>query len=143
MLKLSGVLLILACCCFPAKGASGLSLTVEVSGAEPGRGQIRCALYASEASFLSQAAHNQWQPVDDQGQARCRFDTLAPGEYAVGAIYDRNGNGQLDRGFLGIPTEPVAVSNNATGFMGPPKYEDARFELRQDRLLRIDLTGAE
>ena len=141
-IKRLGSLLVMACCCFPGHAGAGVSLTIEVSGGEPGRGQIRCALYTSQATFLSRPSARQWQDVNKKGMATCRFDDLEPGEYAVGAAYDRNGNGELDRGFLGIPTEPVAVSNNARGFMGPPDYEDARFELQQDHLLRIRLSGA-
>ena len=31
--------------------------------------------------------------------------------------------------FFGIPKEAYGCSNNAKGFMGPPKYEDAKFML--------------
>lgn len=32
---------------------------------------------------------------------------------------------------MGIPKEPHATSNNATGSFGPPKFEDAKFKLEK------------
>ena len=42
-------------------------------------------------------------------------------------ILYKNDNGKMDTNFLGIPKEPVAISNNAKGKFGPPKYKDAKF----------------
>jgi uncharacterized protein (DUF2141 family) len=36
---------------------------------------------------------------------------LPPGEYVISAFQDRNGNGQLDFNFLGVPRELVGISN--------------------------------
>jgi uncharacterized protein (DUF2141 family) len=47
------------------------------------------------------------------------------------AYHDENGNGALERSFLGIPKEGVALSNNARGHLGPPKLKDARFEHKE------------
>jgi uncharacterized protein (DUF2141 family) len=43
----------------------------------------------------------------------------------------------LDTNFIGIPKENFACSNNAKGTMGPPKYEDAKFDLNKDSKLEI------
>ena len=39
--------------------------------------------------------------------------------------------------FMGIPKEDIACSNNAKGFMGPPKYEDAKFTITKDLKIEI------
>lgn len=54
---------------------------------------------------------------------------IASGEYAVAVFADVNGNGKLDSNFFGIPKEPVAVSRDAKGRFGPPKFEDASFKV--------------
>lgn len=64
------------------------------------------------------------------GTARIVFPGLPPGGYAVAAYHDENGNGKLDTGFLGIPTEGLGASNDAKGFMGPPDFDHARLEIR-------------
>lgn len=52
---------------------------------------------------------------------------IASGEYAVAVFADVNGNGKLDSNFIGMPKEPVAVSRDAKGRFGPPKFADAAF----------------
>lgn len=34
------------------------------------------------------------------------FSNVQPGRYAAIAFHDENGNGKLDKNFLGVPTEP-------------------------------------
>ncbi|MEO6817582.1 MAG: DUF2141 domain-containing protein, partial [Edaphobacter sp.] len=52
---------------------------------------------------------------------------LAAGQYAVTVYLDVNGNHKLDKNFLGIPKEPVGVSNNPKGHMGPPRFDECVF----------------
>lgn len=60
-----------------------------------------------------------------------RFADVPLGTYAVTAYHDVNDNQKLDTNWIGIPKEPVAISNNARGRLGPPKWKDAMFELRE------------
>jgi uncharacterized protein (DUF2141 family) len=70
------------------------------------------------------------------GTVRFATDALPPGEYAIRAMHDLNGNGEMDSNLVGVPTEPWGVSNNARGNFGPPKFEDARFVLQDT----VDIT---
>ena len=46
----------------------------------------------------------------------------------------------MDTNFLGIPKEDYGCSNNARGTLGPPKWKDAKFELKgQDKVITISL----
>ena len=119
-----------------------LSLTVEVSGAMPGKGQAVCSLFTSAESFLKEPTIRISKPIDSQGQVVFRIDDLDPGTYAVSVVYDEDNNGKLNTGLFGIPTEPVGVSNNAKGKFGPPSYEDAAFELTASNTIRIRLGKA-
>ena len=60
--------------------------------------------------------------------ARISLGDVAPGVYALSVIHDENGNGRLDR-FLAIPREGFAFSRNPRLRMGPPRFEEARFEI--------------
>ena len=51
------------------------------------------------------------------------------GRYAAIAFHDENGNGKLDKNFLGVPTEPYGFSNDAQGFLGPPTFDAAAVAL--------------
>ncbi len=66
-------------------------------------------------------------------------EDLPAGEYAFRVMHDVNDNGKLDSNFIGIPTEPWAFSNNATGNFGPPSWEDSRFELSGSETQKIKL----
>lgn len=57
-----------------------------------------------------------------------KFEAVAYGEYAISVVHDENDNGQIDRGFLGIPKEGYGVSNNSTGF-GAFSYDAAKFKV--------------
>jgi len=115
----------------PAAGAGGATLVVLVEGLKDDAGSVHAALYASEDGFPTRAekAVRQADAPIQGGRARLVFEGIAPGGYAVAAYHDENGDGKLDTGFLGIPTEGLAASNDAKGFMGPPSFEKARVEV--------------
>jgi uncharacterized protein (DUF2141 family) len=59
-----------------------------------------------------------------------RTELLLPlGDYALSVFYDQDGDGELKTNFIGMPKEPIALSNNAVAKFGPPKYSDAVFSL--------------
>jgi uncharacterized protein (DUF2141 family) len=107
------------------------TLIVEVEGLKDDQGKLHASLYASEEGFPTKpekALRHVDVPIV-AGKARVVFEGLTPGGYAVAAYHDENGDGKLDTGFLGIPTEGLASSNDAKGFMGPPSFEKARVEI--------------
>ena len=116
----------------PAPAAPGTAtLVVEVTGLKDDQGSVQVALHASEDGFPTrpEKALRQASVPISGGRARVAFEGLAPGGYAVAAYHDENGDGRLDTGFLGIPSEGLAASNDAKGFMGPPSFEKARVEV--------------
>lgn len=60
-------------------------------------------------------------------KADMRFVLEVPeGTAAIRLHHDENGNGELDRNLLGIPSEGYGFSNNPKS-MGPPSFKDAAF----------------
>jgi uncharacterized protein (DUF2141 family) len=51
------------------------------------------------------------------------------GEYAIAVFVDVNGNGKMDKNFLGIPKEQYGFSNNVMGKMAAPSFEMAKFSV--------------
>ncbi len=104
-------------------------LTIQLTALRSDRGQAGCSLYRGPAGFpkdTTRAVQRLWCPIHD-GAARCRFAPIAAGDYAVACFHDENGNGRMDTGLFGIPKEGTAVSNDAHGTLGPPRWSDARF----------------
>ena len=102
-------------------------IRVELRGLRQTAAPVLVGVYASAEQWLRQAALEA--KVDPGSGAAASIGTLPPGKYAASAFQDLNGNGQLDANFIGIPTEPFAFSSGAVGFMGPPKFEQARFKV--------------
>jgi uncharacterized protein (DUF2141 family) len=116
--------------------AQNVNLTVSVSGLKNDTGVLKVGLYNSEGAFLKIPYKSI--PSEIKGNvATIIFEGIPKGEYAISSYQDENSNGKLDRNEMGIPSEAVACSNNAKGFMGPPKYQDAKFNIDKD--LKIDL----
>ncbi len=108
--------------------APSKTLEVHVVALHSDQGKVGCTLWRSDDGFPSKqerAADRTWCPISRR-EATCQFRGLQDGEFAVACFHDENGNGRLDTGFLGIPKEGVAVSRDAKGFMGPPKYKNAK-----------------
>jgi uncharacterized protein (DUF2141 family) len=109
-------------------------LVVEVSGLRSDQGQLLLRLFTSEDGFPtdgSKALRQLKQPIAGR-KVRFELSGLALGSYAVACVHDENGDGKLDKNLLGIPKEGVGASNDAKGRMGPPKWQDARFDFKQD-----------
>ena len=93
-------------------------------------GTVACALFDSPEGFPTEfllSATNVMVIKIRKSQARCDFEDIPPGKYAMAVIHDENMNGKLDANWLGIPTEGYGFSNNATGVLGPPAFSAASF----------------
>jgi uncharacterized protein (DUF2141 family) len=113
-----------------ASDAASDSITVPIAGLRNDQGQIACELFASADGFPAKhekAVASQFVKIASKSAA-CFFDNVKPGLYAIAAMHDENGNGKLDKNFIGIPTEGVGASRDARGSMGPPKWDDAVFQ---------------
>jgi uncharacterized protein (DUF2141 family) len=110
-------------------GAAAADLTVEVEGAESGRGHMAVAVFDSAADFPDKFAHGQRLKIASGGTAVAVFKDLRPGRYAVSVYHDENDNEKLDRGLFGVPKERYGFSEDARGAVGPPQFREAAFQL--------------
>lgn len=112
---------------------------IELTGLESAEGNLFIAVYDSKKTWLGDETVAQQKVViadsREDGIVKAELQ-LPPGEYALSIFHDSNDNGELDANFIGIPKEPVALSNNARPKFGPPKYKDAVFELGADPVLQ-------
>ena len=70
----------------------------------------------------------QWRNARS-GAQEFVFTGLPPGRYAIAIYHDENGNGVMDKNFIGIPSEGFGFSRNARGFAGPPSFNAAAVEI--------------
>jgi uncharacterized protein (DUF2141 family) len=116
--------------------AQNANLTVTVSGLKNNTGLVKIGLYNSDGTFLNATYKSITSAIKNNG-ATVTFVGIPKGDYGISAYQDENSNGKLDKNLIGIPSEDFACSNNAKGFMGPPKYEDAKFSINKN--LKINL----
>ena len=93
-------------------------------------GAVACALFESSVGFPTEYLHAASRimviKVRDR-QARCDFEDIAPGSYALAVVHDENMNGKLDVNWLGIPIEGYGFSNDASAMLGAPSFSAASF----------------
>jgi uncharacterized protein (DUF2141 family) len=109
------------------------TLTVRVTGARNTKGKIGVTLFQDAKSFPDNAANAiRQQSVEiDPGtlSAQVVFPDLPRGVYAASVLHDENGNGKMDKNFMGVPKEGYGASNNPKKKMRAPTFEEAKFSL--------------
>lgn len=103
-------------------------------------GTVACALFESPEGFpyeYLRSATNVMVIKIRKAQARCDFEDVPQGTYAMAVVHDENMDGKLDTNWLGFPTEGYGFSNDAKAVLGAPSFADASFTYDGRR---IDLT---
>ena len=118
------------------------NITIKVNGIEEVKGDMNVALYDNAKDFPGRDHYVLREVVPINSKTfEYTFKNVSPGTYAIAVYHDLDKNGILNKNWIGIPKEPYGVSNDAKGRMGPPDYEDASFDLKQDLDMKINLTN--
>lgn len=128
-MKTSVLILFLA---ISAMATAQVAIKVDIVGLKNNKGQVLIGLYNSENHFLKKVYKGNVALIKN-AKATVTFENLPAGEYAISVFHDENSNGKLDTNFMGIPKEAYTASNDAKGFIGPPKYKDAKFQATQNK----------
>ena len=94
-------------------------------------GTADCALFNSPDGFPNEFLHfatNVMVIKIRDTKARCDFEDIPPGTYALAVIHDENMDGELDTKWPGIPREDYGFSNDAKGFLSAPSFPAASFQ---------------
>jgi uncharacterized protein (DUF2141 family) len=115
-----------------AESAASASLTLRFIGLKSSQGAVMVALYSDQAAYESSAAGSDTAmrtaklEIKD-GTALTTLEGLPSGQYAIKAFHDLNGDAKLNTNLFGIPTEPVAFSNDAPVHMRAPSWKETVF----------------
>lgn len=110
--------------------AHAATIEIHVSGVDAGKGKISVAV-CDAAHFLKQCVYSASVPAKTSEQS-IPITGVPPGTYAVMAYQDENENGELDRYFFGPPKENYGFSRDARGKFGPPSFDDAAIQVKDD-----------
>lgn len=114
------------------------TITANFSGMKSDKGDLFVALYNKEGEFLKKSFKGSIVTINNK-TATAIFENIPKGEYAISCFHDENDNKKMDTRIFGIPKEPIGMSNDAKGFMGPPKYSDAKFLVDKNLTLAINV----
>ena len=122
---------------FGEETAEEKKLTVQITNVTSEEGQIILAIYNSSENYDKRIAFQEvkLKPEIDT----VVFETNVPdGEYLVMLVHDINNNGKLDTSFIGMPKEPVGLSNyDGKGI--PGKFKKHKFSVNEDTSIIIPL----
>src|SRR5882762_6702801 len=119
------------------------SLKVSLSNVKK-TGKIQVAVYRTGNEFPSDKFIVKGLSGEaSNGKCEFQFESIPYGVYAVAIYQDVNGNGKLDKGMFGIPSEPFAFSNNFRPKFGGPSFDKCKFDLTKDNLaLNIEMINS-
>jgi uncharacterized protein (DUF2141 family) len=103
---------------------------VKILNIKNSTGVVACALFESPAGYPAEflrSATNIMMIKIRHTQARCDFEDIPSGRYALAVIHDENMNGKLDTNQRGVPTEGYGFSNDARAFLSAPSFRAASF----------------
>lgn len=111
---------------------NGQTLTITIENARSDDGKMVVALNTKDTFLKLQPIQSAEVDIKD-GKATVSFENVQPGEYAIMALHDLNGNQSMDFEANGMPKESYGTSNNPRNF-GPPMYDDAKFNMGKENL---------
>jgi uncharacterized protein (DUF2141 family) len=113
----------------PAGTALAADLTITITGAGA-KGEVRGMVFRDADSFDHHTNPvAKFSQLSDHGRVVAAIPDLPAGRYAIALYQDSNGNNALDKTLFGLPTEPYGFSNDASGVMGPPSFDQAAFDV--------------
>ena len=113
-----------------AQSSSCPGIHVKVLNIRNSTGTVDCALFESPGGFPREfllSATNVMIIKVRHTKARCDFEDIPPGTYALAVIHDENMIGKLDTNWVGIPKEGYGFSNDVKALLGVPPFSAASF----------------
>ena len=114
----------------------GITITVTIDNVKNDTGKVTMSLHTSETFMKGNGVMNAETEIKE-GKVTITFENVQPGEYAIMALHDENGNERMDFRENGMPLESYGTSNNVMAF-GPPIYDDAKFNV-EDKNLELNI----
>ncbi|UCE93139.1 MAG: DUF2141 domain-containing protein [Flavobacteriaceae bacterium] len=114
------------------------TVEVKINSIPSDKGYIYFAMYASEEDFLNRNIYKKTRVKAITEGVKVSFNEVPSGTYAVTCFHDANDNGRMDFSSNGMPEEDYGMTNNVMSF-GPPRFSDAKFEVK-DKDLTFEIT---
>ena len=114
------------------------TIEVNMTGFDSDQGIVSVGLYDNEGAFLESAQKSISSKITNQ-KANVTFTDIPDGIYAISCYHDEDDNGELNMILGFYPKEAYGTSNNAPARFGPPKWNDAKFEIKNGEIAKFDI----
>ena len=114
------------------------TIDVSMTGFTSNNGKAIIGLFVEEENFLRQPLQSLSSLIIDQ-KSSITFRDIPDGIYAISVYHDENDNGKIDLIMGMMPKEDTGTSNNPNTVLGPPKWKDATFEIKNGEVLSFDI----
>lgn len=111
---------------------------IDITELETREGKILLSVYNSEDGFPGKEDKAFKNMFVEIGATSCRTQIELPaGTYAIAVVHDINDNNKADTNFLGIPKEPLGMSNYPE--MARPKFDKAKFNVKAGETIYLEI----
>ena len=107
-----------------------ITVNIEIRNIKESSGKTYVAIFNSESSYKEQKAFKSYIVESNNSVVKIE-DKLQEGYYLVSVFQDLNNNGELDMNFLGIPKEPIGLSNYKGNGI-PGGFDKLKIKLSED-----------
>ena len=114
------------------------TINVSITGFKNDEGKAMVGLYNTKDEFLKKEYKSFSARIINR-KVEVSFKDIPEGTFAISVYHDENENGEFDRRFGMIPKENYGNSNNVPPRFGPPKWEDAKFEIKRGSATQIEI----
>ncbi len=119
--------------------AGAQEVEVTVSGIPAAEGKLMMSL-CDEDGYATWEGCAFAEPAATGDTVTYAFVDVAPGTYAISVYHDQNANGRIDFSDFGPPSEAYGSSNNPLPRMGPPLWDDIKFEVNAESDTTVAIT---
>jgi uncharacterized protein (DUF2141 family) len=119
---------LIACLLLAAPSVEAATRVIRAEGVQSAQSMVYAGI--CDTSFEEATCPYKDREPAKPGVVELRVRNVKPGAYSIAVFHDTNGNGKLDRSFIGLPNEPYGFSNDV-GRRGPPDFEAARIVVRE------------
>ena len=120
--------------------AQNYRLTLNIEGIEEVKGIMQIGLFNDSDDFLETGSEFRVSSVPvDSTVVSVIFDSLPEANYGISLYHDLNSSEDINKNFIGIPTEPWGISNDAYRMLSAPRWQEAVFTMDADKSIVIHL----
>ncbi len=116
-------------------------IKVQMTGMKNDKGFVVVGLYKQSDGFPFDAAkaYKGAKAKVKNGKAVVSFKNIPAGTYAIAVLHDEDDNMKMARKVTGLPDEEYGFSNDAKAIFGPPNFDKASFEHKEQQVIHIQM----